>query len=94
MIYQNDMLYGKLSYGDENRGSEGMLLASSCWPEVKQLSNSISCNCIISGYQPELEASSRFRSITRFPYFPCSSRNFSTSMAAAQPEPAAVMAWR
>src|ERR1700676_5469208 len=27
-------------------------------------------------------------------YLPCSSRNFSTSMAAMQPVPAAVMAWR
>ena len=27
-------------------------------------------------------------------YFPCSSRNFSTSIAAMQPDPAAVIAWR
>ena len=32
--------------------------------------------------------------ITRSLYPPCSSKNFSTSMAAAQPEPAAVTAWR
>jgi hypothetical protein len=48
---------------------------------------------MLSGRTAIFSASQR-RAVKTQTHLPCSSKNFSASMAAAQPDPAAVIAWR